>query len=328
VEARAASVVSAAASNLPRQRSAQAAAAAAAARKSLAALDREIAAGRAAERAAGEARSRADVAVQGAERIVAGARSRWGERVPDGPEYAETEQPGLIERRELSAPWADDEFSQARTCLFLAALALHKAFLLNAGPRLSRNLSAMMNILDGKGRPGREPLLAAWQTLFLVVPVVSTTFASFGRMFAGLGRESLGWLLAAERGRRAVAQPSRGPRLGDTSQGALEAYRPFWNALRDNPSYKHNGSPMWELEDYIEHGSALVGSPQQVADKLHRFSEIFRQQLSTIQVDALPLAWQEQQLARFAAEVAPTVRDAYPDTLWQSGSAPVPGGHS
>jgi hypothetical protein len=181
----------------------QAVADAAAARKSLAALDREIAAGRAAERAAGEARSRADVAVQGAERIVAGARSRWGERVPDGPEYAETEQPELIERRELSAPWADDEFSQARTRLFLTALALHKAFLLNAGPRLSRNLSAMMNILDGKGRPGREPLLAAWQTLFLVVPVVSTTFASFGRMFAGLGRESLGWLLVDEAGQAA-----------------------------------------------------------------------------------------------------------------------------
>jgi hypothetical protein len=181
----------------------QAVADAATARKSLAALDREIAAGRATERAAGEARSRADLAVQGAERIVAGARSRWGERVPDGPEYAETEQPELIERRELSSPWADDEFSQARTRLFLAALALHKAFLLNAGPRLSRNLNAMMNILDGKGRPGQEPLLAAWQTLFLVVPVVSTTFASFGRMFAGLGRESLGWLLVDEAGQAA-----------------------------------------------------------------------------------------------------------------------------
>ena len=138
------------------------------------------------------------------ERSVSEARLRWGDRVPDGPEYTETERPELIERRELSAPWADEEFSRARTRLFLAALALHKAFILNAGPRLSRNLSAMMDILDGVGRPKDEvAILAAWQTLFLVVPVVSTTFASVGRMFAGLRRESLGWLLVDEAGQAA-----------------------------------------------------------------------------------------------------------------------------
>jgi hypothetical protein len=78
---------------------------------------------------------------------------RWGDRVPDGPEYGETERHELIEQRELSAPWADQEFSHARTRLFLAALALHKAFILNAGPRIFQNLNALMSILDGKGRP-------------------------------------------------------------------------------------------------------------------------------------------------------------------------------
>jgi AAA domain-containing protein len=181
-----------------------AAAGAGTARESLAALDREIAAARRAERTASDALGQADAIVRSAERAIKDARSRWGDRVPDGPEYGETERQELIEKRELSAPWADEEFSRARTRLFLAALALHKAFILNAGPRIFQNLNAMKDILDGKGRPrDAAAILAAWQTLFLVVPVVSTTFASVGRMFSGLGRESLGWLLVDEAGQAA-----------------------------------------------------------------------------------------------------------------------------
>jgi hypothetical protein len=131
---------------------------------------------------------------------VHAARLRWGDHVPDGPEYAETAEPERIRRREKSAPWADAEFSGARTELFLAALALHKALILAEAPTFRQNLSALMDILGGKGRPNDAATLAAWQTFFLVVPVVSTTFASLDKLFGGLGRESVGWLFVDEAG--------------------------------------------------------------------------------------------------------------------------------
>lgn len=144
-----------------------------------------------------------DRELRAAEDLIDDARQRWGEAVPCGPEYAAMDQTDLIARREKSAPWADEEFAVARTELFLAALALHKA-LIAAEPRTIReNLSALMDILDGKGRPGNAATLAVWQTFFLMVPVVSSTFASFDRLFRGISRESLGWLLIDEAGQAA-----------------------------------------------------------------------------------------------------------------------------
>ena len=161
----------------------------------------------AARRDEGKARSARDRLTRELEELryqVRAARLCWGDHVPDGPEYAETAEPERIQRREKSAPWADAEFTAARTELFLAALALHKALILAEAPTFRRNLSALMDILGGKGRPSDAATLAVWQTFFLVVPVVSTTFASVDRLFGGLGRESLGWLFVDEAGQ---AQP-------------------------------------------------------------------------------------------------------------------------
>lgn len=105
--------------------------------------------------------------------------------------------------------------------------------------------------------------------------------------------------------------------IRDTSQEALEAYRPFWNAQRATPAAKHNGSPFWELEDFVEQGSALIGSPEQVLDKVHRFTAGFGQQLTGISVDGLPVAWQREQLTRFITEVAPALRQEFPSRLWE-----------
>ena len=104
--------------------------------------------------------------------------------------------------RELQAPWSDAEWSDARSELFLAALSLHRAFLVHAARPMREILDGAMDIVAGKAPPGLpgQAALAAWQALFLVVPVVSTTFASVSRLFGPLGAESLGWLLVDEAG--------------------------------------------------------------------------------------------------------------------------------
>ena len=173
---------------------------------------------------------------------------RWGEHFPSGPEFSGAHADGdaageargetAEARRELAAPWADPEFAAARTELFFAALALHKALITAQARRVRRNLNALVDFLSGKGRPGNRALLAAWQTLFLVVPVVSTTFASVPSMFGGLGRESIGWLLVDEAGQAppqqaagAIWRAKRTVVVGDPMQLELVVTLP-WGAQR------------------------------------------------------------------------------------------------
>lgn len=104
--------------------------------------------------------------------------------------------------RELSAPWLDQRLDEARSGLFLAALTLHQDFFANTADEMSHGLRAALEIVVGGGPRDLEPhkRRAAWQLFFLVVPLVSTTFASLGRMFGDIGPESIGWLLIDEAG--------------------------------------------------------------------------------------------------------------------------------
>lgn len=111
-------------------------------------------------------------------------------------------------RRLRETPWVNAGWNACRTRLFLAALGLHRALMEHAAKPLAHNLRAAVDIISGRTPAGldREAARAAWQTLFLVVPVVSTTFASLPRLFAHLGREDLGWLLIDEAGQAAPQQ--------------------------------------------------------------------------------------------------------------------------
>ncbi|MFG2906805.1 LLM class flavin-dependent oxidoreductase [Kitasatospora sp. NPDC048286] len=94
------------------------------------------------------------------------------------------------------------------------------------------------------------------------------------------------------------------------SQDAVEGFRPYWNALFDSAAGRHSNSPFTSLEDALERGSALVGSPQQVIEKIHRYHEAFGNEVVGIGVDALTEEAQREQLELFASEVAPEVRRA------------------
>ncbi len=100
--------------------------------------------------------------------------------------------------------------------------------------------------------------------------------------------------------------------LAKRSQDAVEGFRPYWDALFNSAAGKHNNSPFASLEDALERGSALVGSPQQVIEKIHRYHEAFGNEVVGIGVDALTEDVQHEQLELFAAEVAPVVRRELP----------------
>jgi hypothetical protein len=168
------------------------------------AVDAQVLLGHATETLAA-ARGRASTLAQSRDALqsrISAAREKWGVAVPD-VQWQQDER-----RRELAAPWLDQDFNAARTRVFLAALDLHVKFITATAKRMQRNLRGVVNILKGEA-PSDLPeatVRAAWQDFFLVVPVVSTTFASYDRLFRGLGREALGWLLIDEAGQAAPQQ--------------------------------------------------------------------------------------------------------------------------
>ena len=135
------------------------------------------------------------------------ARNLMGDRVVDDI-FFEREHEAI----HLTAPWLPDEVHRLREDLFAAALAVHKAFIDASASRLQHNLGLLMSgMVAGafKAPAHRELLPDLWSSLFMVVPTVSTTFASVRTMFGDLPPESIGWLLIDEAG-QAVPQAAVG----------------------------------------------------------------------------------------------------------------------
>lgn len=103
---------------------------------------------------------------------------------------------------ELAEPWRIEGWRQARARVFIQALKLHQTFFELEASRMRSNLCLINDLLTGSRYQGlsRDAIRSAWASLFMVVPVLSSTFASFARSFGSLGAGEIGWLLVDEAG--------------------------------------------------------------------------------------------------------------------------------
>jgi alkanesulfonate monooxygenase SsuD/methylene tetrahydromethanopterin reductase-like flavin-dependent oxidoreductase (luciferase family) len=111
-----------------------------------------------------------------------------------------------------------------------------------------------------------------------------------------------------------VGAGSAGFHTARNSQDAVDAYRPVFTARLE--IFKRYGiKPVFHsIEDAIERSSILVGSPQQIIDKVHRYHDRFGHEVMHIQADAdgLPDARHRASLELFQSEIAPVLRKEIP----------------
>ena len=118
-------------------------------------------------------------------------------------------------KRHQATPWFSPSTQRLRDEVFISAMAMHRAFIDAAAKPLRHNLGALMNVFTTQTLRGPEKqalLPDLWASLFLVVPLISTTFASVNRMLGKLPPEGLGWLFVDEAG-QALPQAAVGALL-------------------------------------------------------------------------------------------------------------------
>lgn len=101
---------------------------------------------------------------------------------------------------QLSNPWFDAHYRCKQSALFLTALRVRKQFLYENRKNVRAASIVWNNSSNYLEDSKRIILQAAWRWINFTVPVISSTFASFGRMCKHLGPETLGHLFIDEAG--------------------------------------------------------------------------------------------------------------------------------
>jgi alkanesulfonate monooxygenase SsuD/methylene tetrahydromethanopterin reductase-like flavin-dependent oxidoreductase (luciferase family) len=111
------------------------------------------------------------------------------------------------------------------------------------------------------------------------------------------------------------------------AQDAVETYRPIYHARR--AAFARLGiEPVFgSLEDAIERSSVLVGSPQQIIDKVHRYHEQFGHEVIHLHADADGLTDKQHRetLELFQSEIAPVLRREIPSRPFPPAPGPATG---
>lgn len=183
-----------------------------------------------------------------------------GSVIPDG-QFFDLD----FESKHLASAWVTPSFDALRSKLFLAALRLHETTLVACQIKAIANLQAASRMLN-QSLPlplSESDKHKLWNILFFTVPVVSSTLASFDRLFSGLGSESLGWLLIDEAGQAtpqsvvgALWRSKRAVIIGDPLQ--IEPVVTVPAAIVSELMHRHTVEALW---------SPVTQSAQTVADR-------------------------------------------------------------
>ncbi len=106
------------------------------------------------------------------------------------------------EKSQTACPWTTDEYDRLREELFYKALQMQKSFILSSDG-IKKNLSMLYNFWNGiefSEEHKRQICPHLFATLSLLVPVVSTTFASVASFLKYIGKEEMGILIIDEAG--------------------------------------------------------------------------------------------------------------------------------
>lgn len=123
---------------------------------------------------------------------------RFGDNFADEPFWQDISQ---NKASQTACPWTDTVYDQLREELFYWALMLQKAFVLNSNC-VKQNLQRLFGVWEGKFSPQQRKEIYGnlLNTLFFLVPVISTTFASVQTFLDGVQKEELGLLIVDEAG--------------------------------------------------------------------------------------------------------------------------------